>query len=102
MRCASYGVAMFLRHGRKKRCGPVTVSRFADFAKKKKPDFLIHFPASGDADTQRALHHRAGTRPGVALDCRRGDRIVPTAAQNVRLWHKADISVVISDVCFWG
>jgi hypothetical protein len=24
------------------------------------------------------------------------------AAQNVRFWHKADITIVLSDVRFWG
>jgi hypothetical protein len=25
-----------------------------------------------------------------------------TAAQNVRLWHKADITIVLNHVRFWG
>ena len=47
-------------------------------------------------------------RPASAMAApatrRRGDRIATffTAAQNVCFWHKADITIMLNDVRFWG
>jgi hypothetical protein len=43
-------------------------------------------------------------RVDPSLGCRRRDRITPffTAAQNVRFWHLADISMLSGNVRFWG
>jgi hypothetical protein len=35
----------------------------------------------------------------------RADEVIETffaAAQNVCFWHKADMVIALSDVCFWG
>jgi len=58
---------------------------------------LRHQPSNGSNARRRSA-------ASSALHRRRCDRIVPVSAavQNVCFWHKADITRLSSNVCFWG
>ena len=58
--------------------------------------------AGGQSENRKSTrpHHSAGS----TCPRRRGDRIAPVsaAARNVCFWHKADITIALTNVRFWG